>query len=170
MSLSPYWSIIPGPSHTYLTYTIYGEPKITDKYSLPYCEWRIHSSGSCCPHRAWRGPVEVPTGPPPMLPAFWISLLPPGCGGILCNFLPSEGKMKRYDWDTQCIEVKIKEHKHTIWNATRDMSARAASTLALENLWSECWNLNVTKEIYIRMDNLNVWSCTFLKLWYCSSL
>ena len=89
-----------------------------------------------------------------MLQAFGISLLPLGCGGILCNFLPSEGKMKGYDWDTQCIEVKIREHKHTIWNATRNMTTKIASTLVLENLWNE----------EIKIDDLNVQSCTLLEL------
>ena len=69
-----------------------------------------------------------------------------------------------YDWDTQYTKAKIREHKHTIWNATRNMTTKVASTLALGNLWNEYGNLNV------RMNDLNVWSCTFLELWYYSNL
>ena len=47
-----------------------------------------------------------------------------------------------YDWDTQCAKAKIREHKHTIWNATKNMTTKLAATLILGNLWNEMWKFD----------------------------
>ena len=55
-----------------------------------------------------------------------------------------------YDWDTQCAKAKIREHKHTIWNATKNMTTTLAATLILGIFEMKCGNL------IIRIDDLNV--------------
>ena len=145
MSLSLYLSLVLGLPHTFLTCVKYKTNRRwqTSRASLVVCEELVLRD-----HAFFIGHEEALLEHQQDL--LWCSKLSKflyylrGVEGSYVTFYHLKEKRKRYDWDTQCIEVKIKEHRHTIWNATRDMTARAASTLTLK--------IFGTKGIYIRMD------------------